>query len=293
MDRRRFLGTAAAAAALAAGSRTAQAQQSFRMHDLCVLDPAGRLTSTADMRGKVLFLHWWGAWCPPCKRELPELAWLESEFKARDDVKFVFMNGLEHNDRSLAFLKGANLAISQYNSLNMSRKERNMFRTDGAAVTLDGLGIKLYPQTWIVDRTGLVVKFFAGENRNWRWWKSYVEDEAKKPWNGRFLAPADSLGWATGVYAADEGERRIKITVEPGGPDGQAKIAAQWLVPGAGPGALKAVWATPDAITLSGNFQSGNALRAVATREGLTGAYQTGTKTNLARFEMKKAAPSP
>ncbi len=289
MDRRRFLGISGAALALAAIPRPTLAQQ-FRMYDLCVLDPAGRLTSTADMRGKLLFLHWWGAWCPPCKRELPELAWLEGEFKGRDDVRFVFMNGLEHNDRSLAFLKSANLAVSQYNSLNMSRKERNMFRTDGTEVSLDGLGIKLYPQTWIVNRTGTVVKYFAGANPNWRWWKTYVEDEAKKPWDGKFLAPAAGLGWATGIYKADEGERRIKIAVEPGGPDGQAKIAAQWLPPGAAPGALKAAWATPEAITLSGNFQSGNALRAVATPQGLTGVYQTGTKTSLAKFEMKKTA---
>ena len=240
------------------------------------------------MRGKVLFLHWWGAWCPPCKRELPELAWLENELKPRDDIKFVFLNGLEHNDRSLAFLKAANLTVSQHNSLNMSRKERDMYRTNGATVTLDGLGIKLYPQTWIADRTGLVVKSFAGENSNWRWWKTFIEDTAKKPWDGKLLAPADKLGWAPGLYAADDRDQRIKIIVEPGGPEGQAKIAAQWLPPGAAPGALKAVWATQDAITLSGNFQSGNSLRAVATPTGLTGVYQTGTKTSLTKIEMKK-----
>jgi thiol-disulfide isomerase/thioredoxin len=288
MQRRQFLATAAAA--LAAAPRGAQAQQTFRMHDLCMLDPAGRLTSTADMRGKVLFLHWWGAWCPPCKRELPELAWLENELKPRDDIKFVFLNGLEHNDRSLAFIKGANLTISQHNSLNMSRQERNMYRTDGVPVSLNDLGIKLYPQTWIADRTGLVVKFFAGENSNWRLWKSYVEDAAKKPWDGKLLAPAAGLGWAPGIYAAADRDQRIKITVEPGGPDGQAKIAAQWLPPGAPPGALKAVWATPEAVTLSGNFQSGNSLRVVATPAGLTGVYQTGTKTSLTKIEMKKTA---
>jgi len=294
MDRRRFLGTMAGVAGAAAFGAPARAQQTFRLQDLCMLDPAGRLASTADLRGKVLFLHWWGSWCSPCRRELPELAAMESELKSDDSIRFVFMNGLEHNDRSLAFLKNEKLTVSQYNSLNMSRAERNMYRTDGTPVSLNDLGIKLYPQTWIVSRGGLIVKFFAGENSNWRWWKSYVVDEAKKPWDGKTLASADRLGWASGEYVGGfvgaDAERRIRIVVEPGGPDGQAKISAQWLVPGAGPGALKAVWATPEAITLAGNFQPGNALRAVATPAGVSGAYQTGTKTSLARFEMKKAA---
>lgn len=294
MDRRRFLALATAATGAAALPAPARAQQTFRLQDVCMLDPAGRLASTADMRGKVLFLHWWGSWCPPCKRELPELAEMEGALKSNDSIRFVFLNGLEHNDRSLAFLKSANLSVSQYNSLNMSRQERNMFRIDGTEVSLNDLGIRLYPQTWIVSRGGLIVKFFAGENRNWGWWKSFVEDEAKKPWDGKILAPADRLGWAGGEYvgglvgAADE--RRIRIAVEPGGPDGQAKIAAQWLAPNAGPGRLRAVWATPEAITLAANFESGNSLRAVATPAGIGGVYQTGTRTKLARIEMKKAA---
>jgi thiol-disulfide isomerase/thioredoxin len=294
MDRRRFLAGAAATTGVAALPTPARTQQTFRLQDVCMLDPTGRLASTADMRGKVVFLHWWGSWCPPCKRELPELAAMESALKPNDSVRFVFLNGLEHNDRSLAFLKTANLSVSQYNSLNMSRQERNMFRTDGTEVSLNDLGIRLYPQTWIVSRGGLIVKFFAGENRNWGWWQSYVEDEAKKPWDAKTLAPADRLGWASGEYAGGlvgaADERRIRIVVEPGGPDGQAKIAAQWLVPNAGPGRLRAVWATPEAITLAGNFESGNSLRAVATPAGIGGVYQTGTRTKLVRIEMKKAA---
>ncbi|MBI3503825.1 MAG: TlpA family protein disulfide reductase [Proteobacteria bacterium] len=298
MQRRRFLATAAAGAGLAALGTPACAQQGFRMFDLCMLDPAGRLASTADMRGKVLFVHWWGAWCPPCKHEIPELAWMENELKANTEIRFVFLNGLEHVDRSLAFLKANDLKISQYNSLNLSRQERSMYRTSGETVTLNQLGIVLYPQTWIVDRTGLVVKTFAGENRNWRWWKTYVEDAAKKPWDGRTIAPADRLGWAAGDYAggfvgadgAVASDRRIKITVEPGGADGQAKIAAQWIPAGAVPGALRAVAATPEAITLAGNFQSGNSLRVVVTPAGIAGVYQTGTKPSLTRLALKKAA---
>jgi hypothetical protein len=166
-------------------------------------------------------------------------------------------------------------------------------------VSLNQLGIMLYPQTWITDRAGFVLRSFSGENLNWRLWKSFVEDAPKKPWDGKTLAPAESLGWANGEYAGrllggDEGaadrSRRIRIRVEPGGPDGQAKIAAQWLPPGAPPGNLRAVVATADSITLAGDFSNGNSLRAVATREALGGVFQFGKRTTLDRIEMKKAA---
>ena len=173
-----------------------------------------------------------------------------------------------------------------------------MYRTNGDEVTLDQLGIKLFPQTWIADRTGMVVKTFAGENNNWRLWKSYVEDVAKVAWNAKVLAPADRLGWAGGEYvggSVGEGgtvatDRRVKITVEPGGADGQAKIVVQWIPTGASPAVLKVVSAIPDAVTLAGNFQSGNSMRAVVTPSGITGVFQTGTRTSLARIEFKKAA---
>lgn len=40
-----------------------------------VLVPAagGATLANADLRGKIVLLHFWASWCTPCKKELPEL----------------------------------------------------------------------------------------------------------------------------------------------------------------------------------------------------------------------------
>lgn len=41
---------------------------------------AGKLS---DYRGSVVLLNFWGTWCPPCRRELPDIVKLRDEFSGR------------------------------------------------------------------------------------------------------------------------------------------------------------------------------------------------------------------
>jgi len=41
----------------------------------------GQRVSLADMRGHVVFIDFWASWCPPCKKEFPELKSLTEEFR--------------------------------------------------------------------------------------------------------------------------------------------------------------------------------------------------------------------
>lgn len=42
----------------------------------------GGTASISDYRGKVVLLNFWGTWCPPCRKEIPELVTLQKALSA-------------------------------------------------------------------------------------------------------------------------------------------------------------------------------------------------------------------
>ena len=63
-------------------------------------DAKGKAATTADLKGKVVFINFWASWCPPCRAEMPSLKNLYQKFKDDDRFVFLFMN--EDNDRNKA-----------------------------------------------------------------------------------------------------------------------------------------------------------------------------------------------
>lgn len=64
------------------------------------IDADGSVRSTADLKGKVVFINFWATWCPPCRAEMPSLNTLYNEFKS--DSRFVFLFINEDDDISKA-----------------------------------------------------------------------------------------------------------------------------------------------------------------------------------------------
>ncbi|MCG2633345.1 MAG: TlpA family protein disulfide reductase [Gammaproteobacteria bacterium] len=82
---------------LALDSRSA-AQPGFRLPDL-----EGRMRQPDDWLGQVVVLNFWASWCPPCVKEMPEFAALQSEYGERG-VQFVGIAS-EPDDAARAFLQ--------------------------------------------------------------------------------------------------------------------------------------------------------------------------------------------
>lgn len=55
-------------------------------------DYEGNIRSTADLKGKVVFINFWASWCPPCIAEFPSIEKFHSEFKDNDKIVFVMIN---------------------------------------------------------------------------------------------------------------------------------------------------------------------------------------------------------
>ena len=46
-------------------------------------DPAGKVHSLKQWRGKTLVLNFWATWCAPCREEIPDLMAIRSEYAAK------------------------------------------------------------------------------------------------------------------------------------------------------------------------------------------------------------------
>jgi peroxiredoxin len=122
--------------------------------------PAFRLPSTdgrsiglADMRGKVVMVHFWATWCPPCVEELPTLANLNQKLLGSDFEMLAVSVDEGGAETVNSFL--------QKNGLNLP-----VLMDPGGSIA--GLyGTYKFPETYIVDRQGVVRLKVIGP-RDWR-----------------------------------------------------------------------------------------------------------------------------
>jgi len=94
----------------------------------------------ADFRGKVVFLNFWGSWCPPCAAEMPGIQKLyESKGK---DVAFVLITMKDRPEKFVPFLQDKKYSMPVYEANSLLPK-----------VLIPGS----FPTTYIINKKGEVV----------------------------------------------------------------------------------------------------------------------------------------
>ena len=110
------------------------------------LDRDGTL-QLASLRGKVVVLNTWASWCGPCKEEAP---FLEQVWRS-NRVRGVVVLGLDAKD----FRADARRFADRY-GLTFP------LVYDGPGDVIDGYGVTGFPETFVIDREGRVVRAFVG-----------------------------------------------------------------------------------------------------------------------------------
>ncbi len=122
-----------------------------RLPAFSLADRAGKTTPIARWDGKSLIINFWATWCAPCRREIPLLETLQSEW-APQDVTVVGI-AVDYRDKVLQFADrfkiGYPLLIGEQDAL------------DAAAAF--GVVSPVFPFTVFTDRRGEVVALFVGE----------------------------------------------------------------------------------------------------------------------------------
>ncbi len=115
-------------------------------------DENGKEMKLSDYKGKVILLNFWATWCPPCRKELPDLSTLSTELKDKDfkmigvsvdDNQEVLNNFLKSNNLSYTVVFEPNELVAKY-------------------MTSAGQNQNVVPQTYIIDKKGKVVEAIMG-----------------------------------------------------------------------------------------------------------------------------------
>ena len=67
--------------------------------DFAFTDANGKSHALSDFKGKIVYVDVWATWCAPCKKELPHLKKLETEYKNNKDIVFVGVSVDKEKDK--------------------------------------------------------------------------------------------------------------------------------------------------------------------------------------------------
>ena len=109
--------------------------------DFTLTDLSGKTWHLQDLRGKVVLLNFWATWCPPCRKEMPDLQALYDKYKESGLVVLAISD--EEAAKVQPFI--AERKISYPVMLDPGRKVNDLYRVEGI------------PKTFVYDRDGKMV----------------------------------------------------------------------------------------------------------------------------------------
>jgi len=116
--------------------------------DVTVTALDGSSLKLSDLKGKVVLLNFWATWCPPCREEIPAMMKLNAA-----------MVGKPFQMLAVSVDEGGKPAIEEY-----FRTSNNLLPayTDPSGTASKTYGITGVPETFVIDKNGVIVKKVIG-----------------------------------------------------------------------------------------------------------------------------------
>jgi len=122
-------------------------------------DLSGETWTFAELRGKVVLVNFWATWCPPCRKEMPDLETLYGRFSSKGLVVLAISD--EETAKVEPFIRERKLSFPVL--LDPGRKANEMFVVEGI------------PKSFVYDREGKLV----AQSIDMRTQKQFLEMLAK------------------------------------------------------------------------------------------------------------------
>ena len=142
--------------------------------EFAIKDETGKEIKLSDYRGNMVFLNFWYTTCAPCVREMPDMELVNRIFKDRK-FKMIPVSVDTNFDDVKQFYKEHTLTTMP------------MYLDPGKQIA-DRYNVHKFPETYLIDGNGLVLKHYIGE----RAWSSPTDMSTLEDFVRKQEAPASA-----------------------------------------------------------------------------------------------------
>jgi peroxiredoxin len=118
--------------------------------DFVLPDMNGQVVRLSQLKGKVVMLNLWATWCPPCRKEMPTMEMLYRKMKSADFVMLAASQDVDGKNTVLPYLTEGGLTFPVLLDVHGEVGKK--------------YGVTGYPETFIIDRQGIIVYHHIGYN---------------------------------------------------------------------------------------------------------------------------------
>lgn len=115
--------------------------------DFVLKDTKGKTWRLSELKGKVVFVHFWATWCPPCRGELPAIQTLSP---ALPQEAFQVLAILSNDQAEVAEKFAGGIGFAAPILLDPENRAAQAYGLTGV------------PETYIVDKTGVLREAIIG-----------------------------------------------------------------------------------------------------------------------------------
>ncbi|MEO0338916.1 MAG: TlpA disulfide reductase family protein [Bacteroidota bacterium] len=134
--------------------------------DIKLSSPSGKEYALSDLKGKVVLLDFWAAWCGPCRRENPNVVKVYNKYKDQGFTIFsVSLDGVDgrtaarldanQKDKMVANQKQRWISAIAQDNLTWEYHVSDLKKWDCAPAKM--YGVTSIPRAFMIDRDGIIV----------------------------------------------------------------------------------------------------------------------------------------
>lgn len=118
------------------------------------IQDSDRSVTLSQLRGKIVVLNFWASWCAPCVEEMPSLVQMQKMVQSKGVVVLAVSED-DDADAYHKFLKEQGVDL-------LTVRDPGQQDEKGVADVASRYGTFKFPETYIIDRNGIIQRKFIG-----------------------------------------------------------------------------------------------------------------------------------